>query len=52
VALHAEEGGFRLVLVHATYGGGGDIREGLPLTDLFDGPVRPSGLTVRSDGLV
>lgn len=32
VALHAEEADFRFILVHATYGELGDIREGFPAT--------------------
>jgi LmbE family N-acetylglucosaminyl deacetylase len=32
VALHATDPGFRFILIHATDGGGGAIREGLPAT--------------------
>ena len=32
VALHAADPGFRFILIHATDGGRGDIREGFPAT--------------------
>ena len=40
VALHADEPDFRFVLVHATYGEHGDIREGFPATRETLGAVR------------
>jgi N-acetyl-1-D-myo-inositol-2-amino-2-deoxy-alpha-D-glucopyranoside deacetylase len=40
VALHADDPGFRFVLVHATDGEGGDIREGFPATRGTLGAVR------------
>ena len=40
VALHAEDPGFRFILVHATDGGGGDIREGFPATRETLGRIR------------
>jgi LmbE family N-acetylglucosaminyl deacetylase len=40
VALHAEDPGFRFVLVHATCGEGGDIRPGFPATRSTLGEVR------------
>jgi N-acetyl-1-D-myo-inositol-2-amino-2-deoxy-alpha-D-glucopyranoside deacetylase len=40
VALHAEEEDFRFVLVHATDGEGGNIREGFPATRETLGQVR------------
>lgn len=40
VALHADDPGFRFVLVHATDGGMGDIREGFPATRETLGRIR------------
>ncbi len=40
VALHADDPDFRFVLVHATYGEQGDIREGFPATRETLGSVR------------
>lgn len=40
VALHAEEQDFRFVLVHATFGEQGDIREGFPATRDTLGSIR------------
>lgn len=40
VALHAEDPGFRFILIHATDGGGGDIREGFPATRETLGRIR------------
>jgi len=40
VALHADDPGFRFVLVHATDGEGGDIRPGFPATRETLGAVR------------
>lgn len=40
VALHAEDPGFRFILIHATDGGAGDIREGFPTTRETLGAVR------------
>ena len=40
VALHADEEDFRFVLVHATYGEQGDIRDGFPATRATLGAVR------------
>jgi LmbE family N-acetylglucosaminyl deacetylase len=40
VALHATDPHFRFVLVHATDGGAGDIRDGFPATRLTLGAVR------------
>lgn len=40
VALHAEDPDFRFVLIHATYGELGDIREGFPATRETLGAVR------------
>src|SRR5688572_15512017 len=40
VALHADEPDFRFVLVHATDGGGGDIRPGFPATRETLGGIR------------
>jgi LmbE family N-acetylglucosaminyl deacetylase len=40
VALHADDPGFRFILIHATDGGGGDIREGFPATRETLGRIR------------
>ncbi|HET7736835.1 MAG TPA: PIG-L family deacetylase [Nocardioidaceae bacterium] len=40
VALHAEDPGFRFILIHATDGGEGDIREGFPATRETLGVIR------------
>jgi LmbE family N-acetylglucosaminyl deacetylase len=40
VALHADEPGFRFVLIHATYGEAGDIRPGFPATRETLGRIR------------
>ena len=40
VALHADDPGFRFILVHATDGGAGDIREGFPATRETLGSIR------------
>ena len=40
VALHADDPDFRFVLIHATYGEQGDIREGFPATRETLGAVR------------
>jgi LmbE family N-acetylglucosaminyl deacetylase len=40
IALHADEPDFRFVLVHATDGGGGDIRPDFPATRETLGPIR------------
>jgi LmbE family N-acetylglucosaminyl deacetylase len=40
VALHATDPGFRFVLVHATDGGAGDIRDGFPATRESLGAIR------------
>ena len=40
VALHADEPDFRFVLVHATYGENGEIRDGFPATRATLGAVR------------
>jgi LmbE family N-acetylglucosaminyl deacetylase len=40
VALHADDPGFRFVLVHATDGAAGDIREGFPATRETLGAIR------------
>jgi N-acetyl-1-D-myo-inositol-2-amino-2-deoxy-alpha-D-glucopyranoside deacetylase len=40
VTLHAEDPGFRFILVHATDGGQGDIREGFPATRETLGALR------------
>ena len=40
VALHAHDPAFRFVLVHATNGGGGDIRDGFPPTRESLGRIR------------
>ena len=40
VALHADEPDFRFVLVHATFGEGGDIRDGFPATPSTLGSIR------------
>jgi N-acetyl-1-D-myo-inositol-2-amino-2-deoxy-alpha-D-glucopyranoside deacetylase len=40
VALHAADPGFRFVLIHATDGGGGDIRPGFPATRATLGAIR------------
>src|SRR5687767_12441800 len=40
VALHADDPDFRFVLVHATEGEGGDIREGFPATRQTLGAIR------------
>ena len=42
VALHADDPEFRFVLVHATLGEQGDIREGFPATRETLGPIRRS----------
>ena len=38
VALHADEPDFRFVLVHATFGEHGEIRDGFPATRRPSGP--------------
>lgn len=43
VAKHAEDPGFRFVLIHATDGGGGDIRDGLRPTPPSSARHRPPG---------
>ena len=40
VALHAEDPGFRFILIHATDGGAGDIRDGFPATRETLGRIR------------
>jgi N-acetyl-1-D-myo-inositol-2-amino-2-deoxy-alpha-D-glucopyranoside deacetylase len=40
VALHAEDPGFRFILIHATDGGNGDIRQGFPATRETLGGIR------------
>jgi LmbE family N-acetylglucosaminyl deacetylase len=40
VALHADDPGFRFILIHATDGGAGDIREGFPATRETLGRIR------------
>ena len=40
VALHAADPGFRFILVHATDGGAGEIREGFPATRATLGAIR------------
>lgn len=40
VALHADDPGFRFVLIHATDGGAGDIRDGFPATRETLGEIR------------
>ncbi|MGZ5405403.1 MAG: PIG-L deacetylase family protein [Nocardioides sp.] len=40
VALHADDPDFRFVLVHATFGEGGDIRDGFPATRQTLGSIR------------
>ncbi|MGH3457004.1 PIG-L deacetylase family protein, partial [Aeromicrobium sp.] len=40
VAKHADDPGFRFVLIHATDGGGGDIRDGFPATRETLGRIR------------
>jgi N-acetyl-1-D-myo-inositol-2-amino-2-deoxy-alpha-D-glucopyranoside deacetylase len=40
VALHAEDPGFRFILIHATDGGSGDIRPGFPATRESLGRIR------------
>ena len=40
VALHAEDPGFRFILIHATDGGAGDIRQGFPATRETLGAIR------------
>ena len=40
VALHADDPGFRFILIHATDGGAGDIRPGFPATRESLGRVR------------
>lgn len=40
VALHADEPGFRFVLIHATSGEVGDIREGFPAARETLGSIR------------
>ena len=40
VALHGDDPGFRFVMVHATYGEQGDIREGFPATRETLGEIR------------
>jgi len=42
VALHAEDVGFRFILIHATDGGSGDIREGFAATPETLGAIRRS----------
>ena len=42
VALHANEPDFRFILVHATFGEHGDIREGFPATLEALGSIRQS----------